>query len=43
MRQKSALVFGLNYGPNFSPLEEIKNKKTDIYLFMLEEKIITRL
>ena len=28
MRQKSALVFGLNYGPSRCPLKEIKNKKT---------------
>ena len=25
---KSALVFGLNYGPDYSPFSELKNKKT---------------
>ena len=39
---KSALVFGLNYGPSKNPYPKLK-KNTVIFLFMQEEKITTKL
>ena len=39
---KSAIVLGINYGPESNPLNDLKKLKEGISQFILEEKIIIK-